>query len=54
VAGLEAVLNETLDLARMRMVGPKDLGAANHFLPATLLAFNPDGDTVSTDLVSLG
>ena len=45
-------LLETLDLARMRMLGPHDLGPANHFLPATLLAFNPAGDTVSTDLVS--
>ena len=38
----------------IRMVGPKALGPANHFLPATLLAFNPDSETVSTDLVSLG
>ena len=51
LAALEAVLLETLELARLRMVEPRDLGPANHFLPATLLAFNPDGDTVSTDLV---
>ena len=38
LAGLEAILLETLELARVRMVGPHDLGAANHFLPATLLA----------------
>jgi hypothetical protein len=49
LAGLEAVLLETLDLARLRLVGPRDLGPANHFLPATLLAFNPAGDTVSTN-----
>jgi hypothetical protein len=54
LAGLESILLETLDLARLRIVGPHDLGPANHFLPATLLAFNPAGDTVSTDLVSPG
>ncbi|MEP7309262.1 MAG: LamG domain-containing protein [Acidobacteriota bacterium] len=54
VAGLEAILLETLDLARIRMVGPHNLGPADHLLPATLLAFNADGDTVSTDLVSIG
>jgi hypothetical protein len=52
LAGLETVLLETLDLVRLRLVGPRDLGPANHFLPATLIAFNPAGDTVSTNLLS--
>ena len=54
VAGLEAILLETLDLAQLRMAGPQDLGPASHFLPATLLAFNAADDTVSSDFVSLG
>jgi hypothetical protein len=52
LAGLETVLLETLDLVRLRLVGPRDLGPANHFLPAALIAFNPAGDTVSTNLLS--
>jgi hypothetical protein len=51
LAALEGVLLETLELARLRMVGPGDLGPANHFLPATFIALNAAGDTVSTDLV---
>ena len=54
LAGLEAILLETLDLSRMRMLAPRDLGPAAHFLPATLLAFNPAGDTVSTNPFSGG
>ncbi|HSI92831.1 MAG TPA: hypothetical protein VK925_04990, partial [Jiangellaceae bacterium] len=46
---LNQVLLETLDLAHLRTVGPEHLDAAGHFLPATLLAFNVDGDVPSTD-----
>jgi hypothetical protein len=50
VGRLNRVLLETLDLLRMRGVDPARLGDASHFLPATYLAFNVDGDAVSTDL----
>jgi Concanavalin A-like lectin/glucanases superfamily len=53
VAGLETVLAETMELFRLRLVGPRDLAAAGHFLPATFLAFNPNNETVSTDLTAL-
>ena len=50
VGGLNRVLLETLDLARIRTVGPALLGDVAHFLPATYLAFNAHGDAVSSDL----
>jgi hypothetical protein len=49
VGSLNRVLLETLDLAHLRAVGPESIDAAGHFLPATMLAFNADGDAVSTD-----
>ena len=49
VGSLNRVLLETLDLAHLRAVGPESIDAAGHFLPATMLAFNVDGDAVSTD-----
>jgi hypothetical protein len=50
---LEAVVQETLDLAKMRTVDAAAIAEDpeyGHFLPAIYLAFNPAGDTVSTDL----
>ena len=52
-ATLHRVLLETLELARIRLVEAEDLGEAGHFLPATYLAFNAEGDVVSTDLGAL-
>ena len=53
LAGLEAVLRETMELLQIRMVGPRALGPAAQFLPATLLAFNPANEAISTDLTAL-
>ncbi len=50
VRGLNRVLLETLDLARIRAVDPAALGDVAHFLPATYLAYNTHGDAVSSDL----
>ena len=50
VGTLNQVLLETLDLAHLRTVGPDLLGDAGQYLPAAMLAFNADGDAVSTDL----
>ncbi|MCA8880540.1 MAG: hypothetical protein KDA73_11415 [Rhodobacteraceae bacterium] len=50
ISSLNRVLIETLDLARLRLVDPEDLGAVRHYLPAAYLAFNAEGDAVSTDL----
>ena len=47
---LNQVLLETLDLAHLRACGPAELEPAGHYLPAAVLAFNLDGDAVSTDL----
>ena len=50
VGNLNCVLLETLDMLRIRAVDPTALGDAAHYLPATYLAFNANGDAVSTDL----
>ncbi len=50
VGGLNRVLLETLDLARLRGVDPAALGDIAHYLPATHLAFNVNADAVSSDL----
>jgi len=50
VGTLNQVLLETLDLAHLRACGPAELESAGHYLPAAVLAFNLDGDAVSTDL----
>jgi hypothetical protein len=50
VGNLNRVLLETLDMLRIRAVDPTALGDAAHYLPATYLAFNANGDAVSTDL----
>ena len=47
---LQAVLLETLDLARIRAVDPDALDEVGQFLPAMYFAYNTGGDdTVSTD-----
>ena len=53
VGTLCQVLLETLELARLRAVGPDQLGEIAHFLPAAMLAYNDHGDAVSTDLNAL-
>lgn len=53
VGTLNQVLLETLDLAHLRACGPAELDAVGHYLPAAVLAFNLDGDAVSTDLNAL-
>jgi hypothetical protein len=50
VGGLNRVLLETLDLARLRTVDADLLGDVAHFLPASYLAYNAHGDAVSSDL----
>jgi hypothetical protein len=49
VGGLNHVLMETLELAKLRAVDPGALGEIAHWLPALHFAFNVDGDAVSTD-----
>jgi hypothetical protein len=50
VGTLNQVLLEILDLTHIRACGPAQLDAIGHYLPAAVLAFNADGDAVSTDL----
>ena len=47
LGGLNQVLLETLDLARLRALDPEDLDLVRQFLPATTLAFNTEGDVPS-------
>lgn len=49
VGGLNQVLLETLDLAHVRALAPDDLDLVRQFLPATMLAFNTEGDVPSTN-----
>jgi hypothetical protein len=49
LATLEAILLETLDLARLRLVDPDSLGETGQFLPALLFSHNVAGEAVSTD-----
>ena len=49
VGTLNQVLLETLDLARQRAVDPAHLDETAHYLPAIYLAFNIEGEAVSTD-----
>ncbi len=49
LGSLNQVLIETLELAHLRAVPPSALGAIRQYLPATALAFNAEGDAVSTD-----
>ena len=48
VGGLNQVLLETLELARLRALDPEDLDLVRQFLPATVLPFNTDGEVPST------
>lgn len=49
---LSDVVLETIDLARLRAVGPEDVPVLGHVLPTSMLAHNvggdPAGDTIST------
>ena len=49
---LLATINDTLELAKVRMVDLDALQAAGHFLPATYLAFNAKGVTAATDFLT--
>ncbi len=53
VWSLQQVLLETLDLARIRAVDPDALDEVGHYLPASYVAFNLAGDTVSTDFTTI-
>jgi hypothetical protein len=44
---LEAVVNETLDMAKARAVDLESIGDLGQLLPALLFPFNADGETVS-------
>jgi hypothetical protein len=53
MAAIEAVILETLDLAKLRSVDPAALADDpdyGNLLPALYVAVNPAGDTISTDL----
>lgn len=52
LTSLEAVVHETLELAKLRMVDLDALQQAGHFVPATYLAFNAKGVTVATDFLA--
>jgi hypothetical protein len=52
VFGVETILSETADLARMRMVRPCDVHGS--FLPALYFADNLAADTVATDFLRIG
>ncbi len=49
---LEAILLETLDLAKLRAVDPDAMEQVGHFLPALYFAFNVNGDTIATDFTA--
>ena len=50
---LRQVLEETLDLAKLRAVDAETLGEVAQYLPALYLAFNAKDDAVSTDFAAL-
>jgi hypothetical protein len=52
VFGVETILSETADLARMRMVRPADVEGS--FLPALYFADNLKSDTVATNFIKSG
>ena len=52
-ATLEAVLDETLELAKIRTVDAERVGALGQLLPAIYLADNPNQDTISTRFIGL-
>ena len=49
IGSLNQVLVETLEQAHLRAVPPAALGAVRQYLPATMLAYNTEGDAVSTN-----
>jgi hypothetical protein len=49
---LAGAVEETLEMAKLRGVDLDVLGDLGHFLPAIHLAFNSEGSTVSTDVLS--
>jgi hypothetical protein len=49
---LRQVLEETLDLAKLRVVDAETLGEVAQYLPALYLAFNAKDDAVSTDFAA--
>jgi hypothetical protein len=50
---LVGIVNETLDLAKMRMVDLESLAFLGHFLPAMYVAQNERGDTLSVNFRAL-
>jgi hypothetical protein len=50
---LLAIVNETLDLAHVRMTDASLAGSLGQLLPAAVLATNTQGDSVSTDFRNL-
>lgn len=48
---LLATVTETLDMAKIRAVDLEALQGFGHYLPAIVVAFNPEGATVSSDLL---
>jgi hypothetical protein len=50
---LRQVLEETLDLAKLRAVDAETLGETAQYLPALYLAFNVKDDVISTDFAPL-
>jgi hypothetical protein len=48
---LEAILLETLELAKLRLVDPDAMQELDQYLPAMYFALNAAGDTVSTRLI---
>ncbi|MGZ5904624.1 MAG: hypothetical protein ACXWKQ_04685, partial [Reyranella sp.] len=50
---LRQVLEETLDLAKLRAVDAETLGEVAQYMPALYLAFNAKDDAVSTDFAAL-
>ncbi len=49
--GILAILNETIELAKIRTVDLDGVVAGGEILPALYFAFNTEGDTVSARLI---
>ena len=46
---MEAILLETLELAKLRAVDQETLTLLDQYLPALCFALNAEGDTISTN-----